>query len=152
MVHRNMPDQNPPTQWEPERAAPASPYIVPPLGKALWRGLRNRCPVCGQGRLNLKTARSGGAFIGCTNYPECRYTRPLSAPDGEAPIGDRVLGEDAGDQISLKTGRFGPYVQRGEATEEAAARGVIGVPSVVAGDAVFWGDDRLADAARAVRG
>ena len=51
MVHSNMPDQNPPTQWEPERAAPASPYIVPPLGKALWRGLRNRCPVCGQGRV-----------------------------------------------------------------------------------------------------
>ena len=76
------------------------------------------CPLCGQGRLNLKTARSGGAFIGCTNYPDCRFTRPLSAPDGEEPVGDRVLGHDGGDEISLKTGRFGPYIQRGEATEE----------------------------------
>ncbi|MDO5658578.1 MAG: type I DNA topoisomerase [Paracoccus sp. (in: a-proteobacteria)] len=76
------------------------------------------CPQCGEGRLSLKTARSGGAFIGCGNYPECRYTRALSAPGGEEPAGDRVLGEDAGDEISLRNGRFGPYVQRGEATED----------------------------------
>lgn len=75
------------------------------------------CPVCHKGRLHLKTARSGGAFIGCTNYPECRFTRPISSPDAEV-VGDTVLGEDAGDQISLKNGRFGPYVQRGEATAE----------------------------------
>ena len=92
-----------------------APHLYPPRADG---GDPRECPVCGAGRLNLKTARSGGAFIGCTNYPECRYTRPLSSPDGEAPVGDRVLGEDAGDQISLKTGRFGPYVQRGEATEE----------------------------------
>ena len=78
------------------------------------------CPVCGNGRLNLKTARSGGAFIGCGNYPECRYTRPLSAPgDGEAQALDgKVLGEDGGEQITLRVGRFGPYVQKGEATTE----------------------------------
>ncbi|HHY02313.1 MAG TPA: type I DNA topoisomerase [Paracoccus sp.] len=77
------------------------------------------CPLCGAGRLNLKTARSGGAFIGCNNYPECRYTRPLSGPEGEA-MGDTVLGQDAqGLEISLRNGRFGPYVQRGEATAEA---------------------------------
>jgi DNA topoisomerase-1 len=79
------------------------------------------CPKCGLGRLNLKTARSGGAFIGCGNYPECRYTRPLggeeSADDGIPPEG-RILGEDAGEVISLRSGRFGPYVQRGEVTEE----------------------------------
>jgi DNA topoisomerase-1 len=75
------------------------------------------CPVCHVGRLHLKTARSGGAFIGCTNYPECRFTRPISSPDGEV-VGDAVLGEDQGDEISLKNGRFGPYVQRGEATAE----------------------------------
>lgn len=92
-----------------------APHLYPPRADG---GDPRVCPVCGAGRLNLKTARSGGAFIGCTNYPECRYTRPLSAPDGEAPVGDRVLGEDGGDPISLKTGRFGPYVQRGEATEE----------------------------------
>ena len=77
------------------------------------------CPLCGAGRLNLKTARSGGAFIGCNNYPECRYTRPLSGPEGEA-MGDTVLGQDAqGLEISLRNGRFGPYVQRGEATADA---------------------------------
>ncbi|MFN3276648.1 MAG: type I DNA topoisomerase [Paracoccus sp. (in: a-proteobacteria)] len=93
-----------------------APHLYPPRADG---GDPRVCPVCNAGRLNLKTARSGGAFIGCTNYPECRYTRPLSAPDGDTPVGDRVLGEDAGDQISLKNGRFGPYVQRGEPTEEA---------------------------------
>src|SRR5690606_36253326 len=72
------------------------------------------CPLCGVGQLHLKTSKSGG-FVGCGNYPECRYTRPIG---GEADGGDRVLGEDQGDEISLRSGRFGPYVQRGEATEE----------------------------------
>ena len=79
------------------------------------------CPHCGVGRLGLKTARSGGAFLGCSNYPECRYTRPISGPEGDdAFIGPdgKLLGHDAGDPITLRTGRFGPYVQRGEATEE----------------------------------
>jgi DNA topoisomerase I len=75
------------------------------------------CPTCGKGRPNLKTARSGGAFIGCSNYPECRYTRPLSGAEGEQE-GDRLLGvDDQGNAIALKSGRFGPYAQRGEATE-----------------------------------
>jgi DNA topoisomerase-1 len=78
------------------------------------------CPTCGQGRLGLKTARSGGAFIGCSNYPACRYTRALSALNGEETgAAERLLGEDGGAEIWLKAGRFGPYVQRGEATEEA---------------------------------
>ncbi|MFV0384378.1 type I DNA topoisomerase [Paracoccus sp. (in: a-proteobacteria)] len=92
-----------------------APHLYPPRADG---GDPRECPLCGKGRLNLKTARSGGAFIGCSNYPECRYTRPLSAPDGEEPVGDRLLGHDDGDEISLRTGRFGPYVQRGEATEE----------------------------------
>jgi len=77
------------------------------------------CPTCGKGRLNLKTARSGGAFIGCSNYPDCRYTRPISAPNGEeAAVDGKVLGQDdQGNPITLRAGRFGPYVQRGEATE-----------------------------------
>ncbi|MEZ5733002.1 MAG: type I DNA topoisomerase [Paracoccaceae bacterium] len=93
-----------------------APHLYPPREN----GLDPRtCPTCGEGRLNLKTARSGGAFIGCSNYPNCRYTRALSAPNGEeAGGGERVLGEDAGDEIWLKAGRFGPYVQRGEATED----------------------------------
>ncbi|MDR6264135.1 type I DNA topoisomerase [Roseobacter sp. N2S] len=80
------------------------------------------CKACGNGRLSMRTARSGGAFIGCSNYPECRYTRPIS---GEVEGGDiagpdgKVLGmDDNGDPITLRSGRFGPYVQRRDTTEE----------------------------------
>ena len=74
------------------------------------------CPLCGNGSLHLKTSRSGG-FVGCSNYPECRYTRPIGGDAAEGQ--DRVLGEDEnGEEISLRTGRFGPYVQRGEVSEE----------------------------------
>lgn len=78
------------------------------------------CPKCGAGRLNLKTARSGGAFIGCSNYPECRYTRALSTAgdDGTAELDGKVLGHDGEDEITLRVGRFGPYVQKGEPTED----------------------------------
>jgi len=74
------------------------------------------CPKCGTGRLSLKTARSGGAFIGCANYPECRFTKSLGGEEAEGE--ERVLGVDGQDEIHLKTGRFGPYVQRGEPTED----------------------------------
>jgi DNA topoisomerase I len=77
-----------------------------------------RCKVCGSGRLSLRTARSGGAFIGCSNYPECRYTRPLA---GETEAGDiaspdgRLLGhDDAGTPVTLRKGPYGLYVQLGE--------------------------------------
>ena len=73
------------------------------------------CPLCGEGSLHLKTSRTGG-FVGCSRYPECRYTRPIGGDANDA--GDRILGEDDGEEISLRSGRFGPYVQRGEATEE----------------------------------
>ena len=80
------------------------------------------CKNCGVGKLSLRTARSGGAFIGCSNYPECRYTRPLA---GEAIGGDmagldgKVLGQnEEGVPVTLRAGRFGPYVQLGEPTEE----------------------------------
>ncbi len=77
------------------------------------------CPTCGSGRLHLKTARSGGAFIGCGNYPECRYTRPISTgEDAGSAVDGKVLGQDEnGQPITMRAGRFGPYVQRGEATE-----------------------------------
>jgi DNA topoisomerase-1 len=94
-----------------------SPHLYPPRADGSDPRI---CPTCGTGRLNLKTARSGGAFIGCSNYPECRYTRALSAPtDGEAAVTDgKVLGIDGkGNPITVRAGRFGPYVQRGEATE-----------------------------------
>lgn len=74
------------------------------------------CPVCGLGQLHLKTSRTGG-FIGCGNYPECRYTGPLfgksDGGNGKAEEEDRLLGSDNGDDIFLKSGRFGYYVQRG---------------------------------------
>ena len=74
------------------------------------------CPKCGNGTLHLKSSRTGGV-VGCGNYPECTFTRPISGEIDESS--DRLLGEDAGDEIFLKSGRFGPYVQRGEATKEA---------------------------------
>ena len=73
------------------------------------------CPLCGAGQLHLKTSRTGG-FVGCGGYPECRYTRPING-DGEVSA-DRILGQDQNDDIKLLSGRFGPYVQRGEPTEE----------------------------------
>ena len=74
------------------------------------------CPLCGTGKLHLKTSKTGG-FVGCGNYPECRYTRPIGGAN-ETQAGDKVLGEDGEDVITLRSGRFGPYVQRGDATED----------------------------------
>ena len=81
------------------------------------------CPVCQEGQLSLKTSRFG-AFIGCSRYPECKYTRPVASPDGAdgaAESGDRELGVDpeTGKTVNLKIGRFGPYVET-EALEEGA--------------------------------
>jgi DNA topoisomerase I len=75
-----------------------------------------QCPTCGTGRLNLKAGKFG-AFVGCTNYPECRYTRPLAADS--AATADRVLGEDpdTGFEVAVKAGRFGPYIQLGDAKD-----------------------------------
>ncbi|MDT0682377.1 type I DNA topoisomerase [Roseicyclus sp. F158] len=94
------------------------PHLFPPNADGTDPRL---CPNCGAGRLSMRTARSGGAFIGCSNYPECRYTRPFGPPgteeSGIGPDG-KYLGDDQGDKITLRDGRFGPYVQRGEPTEE----------------------------------
>ena len=80
------------------------------------------CPSCGDGQLSLKVGKFG-AFVGCSNYPECRFTRTLTATaanqtadgDGSRP-GVKVLGvhPETGDEITLRDGRFGPYVQQGE--------------------------------------
>jgi DNA topoisomerase-1 len=71
-----------------------------------------QCPSCGTGRLNLKAGKFG-AFVGCSNYPECRYTRPLASSSGAS---DRPLGKDpqTGLEVAVKAGRFGPYIQLGE--------------------------------------
>jgi DNA topoisomerase-1 len=75
------------------------------------------CPVCGAGRLSLKLGRFG-AFIGCSNYPECRYTRAFGV-GGEAEAdagGDTVLGTDPGTGlgVTVKKGPYGHYIQLGE--------------------------------------
>ena len=75
-----------------------------------------QCPNCGTGQLSLKVGRYG-AFIGCSNYPECNFTRQMSpGGDGGAVQGTKVLGTDpqTGLEVTLRGGRFGPYLQLGE--------------------------------------
>ena len=92
------------------------PHIFPARGDG---GDPRLCPLCGEGQLSLKLGKFG-AFIGCSNYPECKFTRVLSPNGAESAEGDRpgvrVLGEDpaTGDEITLRNGRFGDYVQQGE--------------------------------------
>ena len=76
------------------------------------------CPTCGTGRLSLKLSKFG-AFIGCSNYPECRYTRSLTAPGNGAEAADRKLGIDpaTGLDVLVRSGRFGHYLQLGKAVE-----------------------------------
>jgi DNA topoisomerase-1 len=81
------------------------------------------CQLCGTGNLSLKLGKYG-AFVGCSNYPECNFTRQLSseagADDEAAALNEpKALGEDpvTGEPLTLRTGRFGPYVQRGEGKE-----------------------------------
>ncbi|BCH01982.1 type I DNA topoisomerase [Mesorhizobium loti] len=79
------------------------------------------CPKCGTGNLSLKLGKFG-AFVGCSNYPECSFTRQLgdaANPNGENGGGDdgtKVLGKDpyTAEEITLRSGRFGPYLQRGD--------------------------------------
>ncbi|MEP9388148.1 type I DNA topoisomerase [Mesorhizobium sp. KR9-304] len=79
------------------------------------------CPKCGTGNLSLRLGKSGG-FIGCSNYPECSYTRQFGAENAEnggESEGPKVLGKDpyTSEEITLRSGRFGPYVQRGDGKE-----------------------------------
>jgi len=96
------------------------PHIFPPKAEG---GDPRQCPNCGEGRLSLKVGKFG-AFIGCSNYPDCRFTRQFSdgqngAPEASTPEG-KLLGTDpeTGLPVTLRTGRFGPYVQLGEAEGE----------------------------------
>ncbi len=83
------------------------------------------CPSCKTGRLSLKISGKYGAFIGCGNYPECRFTRQLSDvngqgdPDAAGPDGKQLgFDPDTGLAVTLRTGRFGPYLQLGEGSED----------------------------------
>ncbi len=84
------------------------------------------CPKCGSGQLSLKLGKYG-AFVGCSNYPECGYTRQLGEAANEngadGDNGNRVLGTDpyTNEEISVRSGRFGPYVQRGEGKDAKRA-------------------------------
>lgn len=79
------------------------------------------CPRCGTGRLGLRIGGNTGAFIGCSNYPECRYTRNLTSTEGEGE--ERLLGHhpETGEPVHLKKGPYGFYVQLGESKEAPAA-------------------------------
>ena len=92
------------------------PHIFPARGDGVDPRL---CPLCGEGQLSLKLGKYG-AFIGCSRYPECKFSRVLApsgaeSAEGERP-GVRVLGQDptTGEEITLRNGRFGDYVQEGE--------------------------------------
>jgi DNA topoisomerase-1 len=91
------------------------------------------CPTCGTGRLNLKLGKFG-AFIGCSNYPECRYTRQLGRGDENGAAEQRTLGIDpaSGEEVSLKSGRFGPYVQLGNGEKPQRA----GIPKGFSAEAM----------------
>jgi len=83
------------------------------------------CPKCGSGKLALRGGRFG-AFVACSNYPECKFTRKFAQPggaDGLTSDGPEVLGNhpETGQEISRKSGRFGPYVEMGEGKEAARA-------------------------------
>jgi len=85
------------------------------------------CPTCGTGNLSLKLGKYG-AFVGCSNYPDCSFTRQLSNDqnaEGDAALSNepKDLGKDphTEEPMTLRTGRFGPYVQRGDGKEAKRA-------------------------------
>ncbi|MGE0774623.1 MAG: type I DNA topoisomerase [Sphingomonadaceae bacterium] len=81
------------------------------------------CPACADGRLSLRGGRFG-AFVACSNYPDCKYSRRFAQKGGEESGGeDETLGQDpaTGLDVTRKNGRFGPYVQLGEGKEAKRA-------------------------------
>ena len=96
-----------------------APHIFPPR---LEGGDPRQCPNCATGKLSLKVGRFG-AFIGCSNYPECNFTRQMTPGANGGLNGTKVLGEDpaTGLEVSLRGGRFGPYLQLGETSKEKGA-------------------------------
>ncbi|PSH67791.1 type I DNA topoisomerase [Phyllobacterium brassicacearum] len=85
------------------------------------------CQVCGTGNLSLKLGKYG-AFVGCSNYPECKFTRQLGGSEAANENGNggdepKLLGKDpyTGEDITARNGRFGPYIQRGEGKEAKRA-------------------------------
>ena len=77
--------------------------------------INRKCQLCENGSLSLKNSFRGGAFIGCSNYPECKFTRPLSkakAAQQSQLAEPKLIGKhENGNEMFLKNGRFGPYIQ-----------------------------------------
>ena len=98
-----------------------SPYLFPEREDGSDPRL---CPKCGEGRLALRGGKFG-AFVACSNYPDCKYTRKFAQPGGEngEDTGPEVLGVHPETQleVSRKSGRFGPYVEMGEGKEAKRA-------------------------------
>jgi DNA topoisomerase-1 len=96
-----------------------SDYLFPPNDDGSDPRL---CPKCGQGRLSLRGGRFG-AFIGCSNYPDCTFRRKFGQPGEDGAGEDETMGTDpeTGLEVLRKTGRFGPYVQLGEGKEAKRA-------------------------------
>ena len=98
-----------------------SPMLFPDKGDGSDPRL---CPLCHEGRLSLRGGRFG-AFIACSNYPECKYTRKFGQPggNGEADAGPEELGRhpETGEPINRKSGRFGPYIEMGSGKEAKRA-------------------------------
>jgi DNA topoisomerase-1 len=91
------------------------PHVFPDTGE----GDPRTCPACKEGQLSLKVGKFG-AFVGCSNYPDCRFTRQLAESGDKAALTDgKVLGTDSETEleVTVRTGRFGPYIQLGEATD-----------------------------------
>jgi DNA topoisomerase-1 len=84
-----------------------APWLYPPRADGSDPRL---CPQCGQGRLSLRGGKFG-AFVACSNYPECRYTQKFGQGGDQAQSDGPT---DLGDGIMLKSGRFGPYLERGD--------------------------------------
>ena len=97
------------------------PHIFPDKGDGTDPRL---CPKCSIGRLSMKISGKFGAFIGCSNYPDCRFTRQFSDMNGEqtdaATADGKILGQDpqTGLDVLTRSGRFGPYLQLGEGSKE----------------------------------
>ncbi len=92
-----------------------------------------KCPKCEAGKLALRGGRFG-AFVACSNYPECKFTRKFAQPggnDGMTSDGPEILGQhpETGEDVSRKSGRFGPYVEMGEGKEAKRASIPKDVPS-----------------------
>ena len=101
------------------------------LGQLIFEADENgkvnrKCKLCDTGELSLKNSFRGGAFIGCSNYPDCKFTRPLSkskAKDQYALSEPKLIGQnDNGKDIYLKNGRFGPYLQYEKIEEEISSK------------------------------